>query len=476
MLSNTFLIAALSQGTSLYGSGGFGLASYSASSASTKRIALAQAQLTKQLGIDQAKIAGFTDLETALAAFQSTVAGFQTAASVSSVQAASSDSLVATAAAAYNAGVGSYNLTVNQVAQTQTVGSGAFVDPNLSIVGSGTLSIQLGDYDSGLNTFTPGASPPVAINVTNGSLNSIAASINSAGAGVTANVVQDVDGYHLTLTSDSTGAVNGFSVTTTDLDGNDTDAAGLSQLAFDPTAAIGAGKNLTQTQAAQDAAYLINGFAATSASNTGIAISPGLTVNLSKAGSTTVSVTQSAAALTTAAQNLVDSFNSMVGTIKSLTGSGGALEGDGGTALLLSSLEGSISGTYAASGTLTQLYQLGITPGTDGTLSLDTTVLESSFAADPAGAIDLINTAALDYDTLVDPYTGGGGTIASVSKGLLKDASYLESLLPGLQEIGAQTQIYADQQFASSLALGYTAALNQSLFEGFPAQAFSLFA
>ena len=535
MLSDFFLYAALDRS---YGGYPISRPSYL-----TNRIPLATTQLSRQITADTVQISGYGKLQAAVSAFQGAVKGFQTTQSVSSFQAISSDAAVASAIATATASAGSYDLAISQVAQAQGVVSDALADPDATVVGSGTLTIQLGEYDSGPNSFTPGASPSVAINVTNGSLNSIASAINAADAGVTATVIDDgtgyrlsiasnsigaangfsltvtepsvainvtngslnsiasainaadagvtatvIDdgtGYRLSIASNSTGAANGFSLTVTDGDGNNTDTAGLSQLAFDPTAAAGAGKNLTQTRAAQDAAYTIDGIAATSATNSNVSIAPGLTVNLLTAGSTTISVTESATALSAAAQGLVDAYNDLVGTIKDLTGAGGELAGDSVSATLLPALTAELSNNHA--GSLNYLYQLGVTAEVDGTLSLDDAALEAAFNADPAGAKALLNNAAISCDAVVDPYVKPGGIISSVNKVVQQDLAYLESRGVGLDAIGSFSQEFANRQYSAALARGYAAALNESIYAtlssqfssgstAFPSKGFSLFA
>ncbi len=477
MLSDFFLYAALDRS---YGGYPISRPSYL-----TNRIPLATTQLSRQITADTVQISGYGKLQAAVSAFQGAVKGFQTTQSVSSFQAISSDAAVASAIATATASAGSYDLAISQVAQAQGVVSDALADPDATVVGSGTLTIQLGEYDSGPNSFTPGASPSVAINVTNGSLNSIASAINAADAGVTATVIDDGTGYRLSIASNSTGAANGFSLTVTDGDGNNTDTAGLSQLAFDPTAAAGAGKNLTQTRAAQDAAYTIDGIAATSATNSNVSIAPGLTVNLLTAGSTTISVTESATALSAAAQGLVDAYNDLVGTIKDLTGAGGELAGDSVSATLLPALTAELSNNHA--GSLNYLYQLGVTAEVDGTLSLDDAALEAAFNADPAGAKALLNNAAISCDAVVDPYVKPGGIISSVNKVVQQDLAYLESRGVGLDAIGSFSQEFANRQYSAALARGYAAALNESIYAtlssqfssgstAFPSKGFSLFA
>ena len=72
------------------------------------------------------------------------------------------------------------------------------------------------------------------------------------------------------LTGTTTGLSNAITVTQSGGDG------GLSSLTYDPANNV---TNLTQTQAAQDAKFTINGFAATSPSNQVSSAITGVTLN-----------------------------------------------------------------------------------------------------------------------------------------------------------------------------------------------------
>ena len=86
------------------------------------------------------------------------------------------------------------------------------------------------------------------------------------------------------------GAENSVRITATDDDGNNTDAAGLSALSFDPAATAGTGRNLSQTQAAQDAKYTLDGLALTSPTNTLSSVVEGVTLTLKKETASPVDV------------------------------------------------------------------------------------------------------------------------------------------------------------------------------------------
>ena len=65
----------------------------------------------------------------------------------------------------------------------------------------------------------------------------IASKINSASSTVKASVVTDATGTRLVMRG-TTGAANTFTVTTDDGDGDNTDASGLSALAYDPSSSV----------------------------------------------------------------------------------------------------------------------------------------------------------------------------------------------------------------------------------------------
>ena len=59
-----------------------------------------------------------------------------------------------------------------------------------------------------------------------------AIAINSAGAGVSASIVNDGNGARLVLTSANTGAANGFEVNVTDSNGTDANDSALGAIAY----------------------------------------------------------------------------------------------------------------------------------------------------------------------------------------------------------------------------------------------------
>ena len=116
-------------------------------------------------------------------------------------------------------------------------------------------------------------SASISIDSTNNTLAGIAAAINAApnNPGVSASILTTTAGARLVLTGNATGAANAITVTQSGGDG------GLAALVYDPANNV---TNLTQTQAALDANFSVNGFAATSPSNQVTSVISGVTLNL----------------------------------------------------------------------------------------------------------------------------------------------------------------------------------------------------
>ncbi|RBH51083.1 hypothetical protein C3F00_034130, partial [Pseudomonas sp. MWU13-2860] len=208
-------------------------------------------------------ISGLGQLLSSLNIFQTSLQQIYSPYSISnSISATSSNPSVASVSAAAGAQNGNYSVSVSQLAQAQSaLTSFSLPDTNSSVVGSGSLTIKTGSYaytsPTSATSFTSNGS--ATLSISNGTLSSIAGAINGAGIGVVANIVQNAAGnYQLQVSSAETGASNNFQILVSDNDGNNTDQNGLSRLAFDQTQAVGSGQNLNQTQAAQNANFLIN--------------------------------------------------------------------------------------------------------------------------------------------------------------------------------------------------------------------------
>lgn len=328
------------------------------------------------------------------------------------------DKNIATATTTANAVAGQYSLQVGNLATSEVLTS-LPVKIGSSAIGTGTLTIAVGS-----------ASTSVDINSSNNTLSGIAAAINSAqnNPGVTASVITTTDGSRLVLTGTTTGASNSITVTPSGGDG------GLSSLA------------LTQTQAAKDANFTINGFPATSANNVVSTALTGVTINLLQASAANTPTTLTIRPDTSSAQSAIDKFvtalNGALSTIQTLTAfdpstkSAGPLNGNATLEAFQNQLQNILGKfTTGGAGGVRSLSDLGITASTDGTYAVNDTTLGNTLAASLTSVGNLLggsNGIATQLSNLIDGYTKPNGLLATINQGLqsgLKDVSKQQSAL-----------------------------------------------
>lgn len=370
--------------------------------------------LNRQEQVYNQKLSAFGQVRSALANFQSALKDLSSGSKFQALSATSSDTKVLSASAAGKAVPASYQIGVTQLAQQHKVASTGFATTD-AVVGSGTLNIQFGTYDSGLNTFTANAdkaAKSISIAPANNTLAGIRDAINAANAGVTATVVNDgtAAGNRLVLTSSDSGAANSLKISVTDDDGTALDSTGLSALAYDPTAAVGSGKNLEQKAAALDALLDIDGIAVKQSTNTVKDAIDGVTLNLAQTNvgqKVTLVVGRDNKAVTDAVQAFVSSYNGTSGTLKNLTaykGPGaqnGILLGDSTARDIQVQMRNMLNTAIDSGGALTTLSQIGVSFGSDGTLSLDSAKLTTAINTNFDGIAALFAKGAKATDSLV---------------------------------------------------------------------------
>ena len=374
----------------------------------------------------KAKLSAYGTLKGALSAFQSTMQGLADPAKFQAVKASSGDNSIFTATASTNgkAVPGSYSVEVQQLAQQQKVHSEGFAEIN-SMVGSGTLTFQYGNYDSGLNAFTLNSEKSVetvTIDPSNNTLSGVRDAINAANIGISATIINDGSSNRLVLTSKDAGASNSIKITASDDDGANLDTSGLSRLAFDPAAAAGAGKNLTQAQAAQDAKLQIDGIAISKSSNTITDAIEGVTLNLFKSniGSpASLEVARDSAGIKASVEAFVKSYNAVNQTLADLSSyntaanSGGVLQGDSAALSIQRWLRATVSASVGnPGGSLTSLSQIGVAFQKDGSLALDAAKLQTATDAGLDRIASLFAARGKPADSLI-AYVGASNRTAA---------------------------------------------------------------
>ncbi len=346
------------------------------------------------------------------------------------------DAVSATAisgAGAAPAAAGRYRLEVQQLAQAQALASNAFASSSAA-VGTGTLRIELGTTSPG--GFTPGASAAmqVTIDASKQTLAGVRDAINAAGGPVSASIVGTGAQSRLVLRGPS-GAESAMRITVTDDDGDPLDAGGLSALSFDPdAAAAGPGRRMTQTQAAQDALFTVDGLALRSPTNQPEGVVQGLSITLRQVttGPVDLGVSVETMALRKNINDFVGAYNSVVKLLRQQTQADpsgknrGPLQADGAALGLLGQLREMVRGVVDNPNGPGTLGALGLEVLRDGTLSPQEARLSAALAspdtlarlftradATPAG-----QGLALRFKAWSRGVSGDSGSIAQRVQGL----------------------------------------------------------
>lgn len=362
----------------------------------------------------QTKLSAYGTLKGALSTFQTGLKELSDGSKFTASKGTLADaSIAAVSVDGAKAVPGNYTLEVERLAQQHKVYSAAAADATVAI-GSGTISLEFGTYDSTGNTFTANPNKmaqAITIGAGQNSLAGIRDSVNAANIGVSATIITDNAGARLVLTSKDSGAANSLRVTVTDDDGGSTDTAGLSQLAYDPTVAVGAGKNLTQSAAAQDARLAIDGIWLTKSSNSFTDVVDGLTLTLQKTNlgsATTLVVERDKAKVQEAIESFIKGYNDVNKTLRDLTAyndatrKGAALQGDSTTRSLQAKLRAVLAKPLAGAGSgINSLSQIGVAVQRDGSLALNTQKLETALQDDFAAIKGLFAAVGSASDSLV---------------------------------------------------------------------------
>ena len=408
-----------------------------------------------EISADQAKISAYGTLKSALASLQTTLASLASATGFKTLAANVSDAALLSANVGSTAVAGSYSVEVTNLAHAQKLASSGFANTT-DAVGSGTLTFDFGTFDGVAFASSGSGAKTVTIAPGQNSLSGIRDAINAANVGVTATIVNDgsAAGNRLVITSNASGAANSVKITVADDDGNATDAGGLSQLAYDPAAAIGSGRNLSEKVAAQDATLVIDGITISKPTNTVTDAIQGVTLDLLKTNvgvPATLTVSANTGSVVTLVGNFVAAYNQVVATLGNLTKfdatqkQASVLTGDGTVRLIQTQLR-SILGSALPAGAFTTLSQAGVAFKTDGTLALDPAKLDAALKSNPSAVTQLF------------------AAVGSASDSLASVSAFGDKTVPGTYGVNV-TQLARQASVAGSAAAGLTitAGVNDSL-------------
>lgn len=385
----------------------------------------------------QAELSAYGKLSSALSTFETAMQGYSDPTQFQAYTATSSDSSVLSATADSSATAGNYQVTVSQLAQAQTDTSTGFADSSTTTVGSSgdQMTIAVG---SNSDTITIGGD----------TLQQIADAINgsSSNPGVTATVVNNgssTNPYQLMLVANNPGTANGFSLSYTNSSGS----------------AITDPLSMSQNQAAQNAAFTLNSVAMSSTTNVVTGVLQGVTLNLNgvtSSGSTaTLSVAQNQSGVQSVVQKFVDAYNALQTAMGNTAQSSGSTN-DSTVPLMQSMLDGVLNTPVSgASSTYSYLAQIGVTIQSDGTLSLDTSTLDTALSTDPSGTANLLAQFATNFQNMAQQFSEPNGLVQAKTQGLNSDITNVQTQITQMQQyLNNYQQTLTNQYSALDTMLG----------------------
>jgi flagellar hook-associated protein 2 len=350
---------------------------------------LPMVQLEDQQQTTSQQITDATSLETTLTALNTSIQGLSS--SSGNTQSTSvSDSSVLQATASSAALPGTYTIQVLDPGSSSSAmssdGLTTVTDPTSQDIGS-----------SSAFTLTVGSSTHT-IQPSGNNLDALAQAINSSGAGVQATIVNvgspESPDYRLAIQNTGLGAQT---IQLTD---------------------SGSNPLLTSLTTGADGSYTVNGQppAGITTDSSTVTISPGLTVSLLAAGTSTVSVSLDASSISTALNSFVTAFNAALAQVNLSYGqNANSLSGDSMVYETSDALNNLVQYSGSGnSGDIQSLTDLGITNSDTGTLTFDPSTLSSMSSSELANAVAFLGNSTSGFIAdatstltgLTDPTTG----------------------------------------------------------------------
>ena len=322
----------------------------------------------------QVELSAYGSLKGILGSLQSAVEDLYPMNNLTRFSAVSGDTDLFSVSADENATPGSYDITVQQLAEVHKLTSGAFSQGEYA--GGGTLHLRVGN----------GSNTDIDVSATD-TIVGVAQAINDSEAGVRAGVIFDGTNYFLTLAADETGVENVINLTVTDTgDFNDTDMNGLSRLVYDQ----GVTENLSNTQDAADSIITVDGVTDIHR-NTNVIndVIEGVTLTLESApeapdNQTMLRVSKDLESVVSKITAFVDAYNGAIDVFDeyqsydSTTETAGVLLGDATAKSMRNRLNTIVTGTVSGVESFSRLADLGIALNREGRLSVDSLTLNSA--------------------------------------------------------------------------------------------------
>jgi flagellar hook-associated protein 2 len=353
----------------------------------------------------QSKLTAYGDFTSRLGSLQSAFKALSSSSSFGSLKISSSDTSTLTASVTSSAVKGTFSINVTSLARPQVTASPAsqFSDFNAPIFDAGTFSITQNGTTTPIDLAADGIT----------SLVGLRDAINNAQDGVRAAIINDgstTNPFRLILSSVTPGTAHAFSVMDETSMSGGTSGAVLN-LATDPANGV-----------ARNTVFTYNGISIQSESTTVTGAIPGVSLNLLKEGTATISITEDDSVLKNKFTAAVDAYNSFNDFAQKQMRPplGGATRPALYNDLVLRTAsrqlkDALISSHTVAGSSLKHLAELGIQFDRNGKLTVDSSKLDEAISTRRNDVQTFLSDATSGVgnaiSNLVEAYTKAGGTI-----------------------------------------------------------------
>jgi len=342
------------------------------------------------------RISTYNELSTKLSDLKSAADKLKTSAGFYVKTSSESDSTVLDSTASGTASVGNYSISITELASAEKeIHNGSGLTASTDVVNSsGSDKIFQYTYGGTQRTLT------VADGTT---LEGLKALINNdaSNPGVMATVINDGTNYRLIISGDDTGATNTITIdagTTLDGTGSTVD---FSSASFSDTANIAA-----------DAVFTVDGLEITRSSNAVSDVINGVTLNLKKVDSTTLTVSADNESIKeqieafVTAYNDVNTFITSNSTYDTDSEEGGIFVGEGTTRNIQNNLRRMVTSSVSGlSGSLSILAEIGITTNyKTGNLEINSTTLDTKLGTNLDDIADLFKDSTNGISVQLSSY------------------------------------------------------------------------
>jgi flagellar hook-associated protein 2 len=444
--------------------------------------------LTTKEDTVKSKISAFGSVSSALSTLQDAATTLATPSTLAAFKANFADATITSGSASSTATAGTYSLTTNRLATTHKVASTKNFTDNSTLVGAGKFTLSVGSTETEITTSASTTAGDLRDLINNSGANvtanlvtgdsgtKLVLTAKDSGQGVAAygteaatilgSLTTVSGGTNTTLSHEKFTDANevvgsgklaiNVNGTTTELDFSDTnttlqnvvDGINNATPALGITASIDSNRlkivtnNTSDTvsyaaidSAADSADFTklagfstseveIDGQKVTTTSNKITSAISGLTINLLKTGTTTLTVARDTSSISSAVDKFVSAYNALNSKIKTLTAysatdkTGSVLTGDATIRSIQNQISSLVFGTGNSTSKIDTFADLGVSFSTDGSMTANSTKLQNAIDTDYASVVSTLGNYGTSFKSLAKNLTTSGGLLTSRTDGL----------------------------------------------------------